>query len=154
MEVIIAVAVILTVLISAIALITFSTAGIRLNKSKIIAVGLAQEGLEIVKNIRDNNWLQYRRTTDDWLTGLGAGNWRVQYNTESLLAYSSVPLKLDSSGFYQYSSGSNAPFYRRINIQNINEDQIKVVAEVTWTENGRSQLISSEARYYNWLKEE
>jgi prepilin-type N-terminal cleavage/methylation domain-containing protein len=158
MEVIISIAVVLTALVSALALITFSTAGIRLNKSKIIASGLAQEGLELVKNIRDNNWLHNcpacdRRTVGTWRTGLGVGDWRVQYNSGVLLSFSSTPLRIDSSGFYQYDSGSNTSFYRKINIQYISDDQIKVVSEITWSENGRNQIVSAETRYYNWLKE-
>lgn len=157
-EVIISIAVILTALISAISLITFSTTGIRINKSKIIAVGLAQEGLEIVKNIRDNNWLHNcpacdRRTADTWRIGLEVGDWRIQHDTENLLSFSATPLKLDSSGFYQYGNGSSTPFYRRVNIQYIDDNQIKVVSEITWTEGG-NQTVSVEARYYNWLKEE
>jgi len=154
MEVIIAIAIIITALISTIALISFSTTSIRLNKSKIIATGLAQEGLEIVKNIRDNNWLNYRRTVANWRIGLETGDWRVQYNMGNLLSFQSIPLKLDSNSFYQYNSGSNTPFGRRINIEHINDDQIKVTAVVTWIEGGRNQSVSAETRYYNWLKEE
>lgn len=158
-EVIVSVAVILTALVATISLVTFSTSSIRINKSKIIAFGLAQEGLEIVKNIRDNNWLHNcpacdRRTAANWRIGLGTGNWRIQYDTESLLSFSSTPLKLNSSGFYQYGAGSNTPFYRRINIQYPNDDQIEIISEVTWTEGGRGQTVSIESRYYNWLKEE
>jgi prepilin-type N-terminal cleavage/methylation domain-containing protein len=159
-EVIISIAIVVIALISALSLITFSTTSIRINKSKIIAAGLVQEGLEIVKNIRDNNWLHNcpacdRRTTGTWRTGLNAGDSRVQYNLENLLSFSSVPLKIDSNGFYQYDSGSNTSFYRRINIYYIpgNDDQIKVIAEVTWTEKGGIQSVSAETRYYNWLKE-
>jgi type II secretory pathway pseudopilin PulG len=157
-EVIISIAIVIIALISALSLITFSTTSIRINKSKIIAAGLVQEGLEIVKNIRDNNWLHNcpacdRRTAANWRIGLGTGDWRAQYNLENLIGFSSIPLRTDSNGFYQYDSGSNTPFYRRINIQYINDDQIKVIAEVTWTEKGGIQSVSAETRYYNWLKE-
>lgn len=36
-----------------------------INKNRIIAVNLAQEGLEVVKNIRDTNWLVYSANQRD-----------------------------------------------------------------------------------------
>lgn len=51
MEVIIAVAVITTALVASISLISFTVSGATLNRSKVIAAGLTQEGLEIVRNI-------------------------------------------------------------------------------------------------------
>ena len=157
-EVMISIAIITTALIAMISLITYTTTSINVNKSRIIAGGLAQEGLEIVKNIRDDNWLHNcpacdRRGVTTWQVGLSAGDWRVQYNLESLLAFSSTPLKLDSNGFYQYDSGSDTLFYRKVSILYINNDQMKVTSAVTWTEGGSSHSISAETRYYNWLKQ-
>lgn len=157
MEVIVAVAIIITALISSLALITSSISGIKENKSKIIATGLAQEGLEIVRNIRDNNWLNYKRKADDWRDGLEAGDYLVEYNQESLLSFSSVPLKINTTnGRYQYSSGNDTIYYRKITIQDIvgDIDQFKVVVDVSWQEAGKDNLFSVETRFYNWLKEE
>lgn len=158
-EVIIAIAITVTALISAIVLIAFSSSSIKINKSKIIAVGLAQEGLEVVKNIRDNNWLHNcpvcdRRTAANWRIGLGEGDWRVQYNLETLLSFEADPLKIDGNGLYQYINGPETFFYRRVNIQYLTDDQIKVISQITWNEKGKDQTISAEAVYYNWLKEE
>jgi type II secretory pathway pseudopilin PulG len=152
-EVLISLTVIIFALVGVISLSAISISSIRLNKSKIIAANLTQEGLEIVKNIRDNNWLNYRRQAGNWLDGLTSGNYRVQYNQEALLAFSDLPLKTDSNGFYQYDVGIDTKFRRKITIQKINDDQIKVLIEVNWQEAGRSNLISAEARFYNWLKE-
>lgn len=153
MEVIIAVAVIATALVSLITLITFSVSGIRPGNSKIIATNLAQEGIEIVRNIRDSNWLADKRTSDTWSDGLDSGQWRVQYNQLGLLSFSSVPLKIDGNGFYQYDSGSNTPFYRKIIIEQIGNNQIKTTSEVTWLEKGKNQAIRIEDKLYNWLEE-
>jgi len=154
-EVVIAVSIITTALIASLALITSSISSIQLNKTKIIATGLAQEGLEIVRNIRDNNWLDYKRSSINWLDGLSAGDYRVQYDSESLLAFSPTPLKIDSNGFYKYGdSGTNTPFYRKITIQIVDENQIKVTAVVSWTEKRRSEIVSAETRLYNWLRED
>lgn len=155
MEVIVSVGIIMVVLVTVISLITFSVSGVRLNKSKTIAFGLAQEGLEIVKNIRDNNWLSGKRSVNNWRDGLGTGDWRVQYNAGALLPDSSTPLKLDANGFYQYDSGLETIFYRKIKIEDVSGDvnQMKVTVQVSWQEFGRNQSLSSEVRFYNWLKE-
>jgi len=153
MEVIVAIAIITVALISIISLISFSISGIVANGSKTTAFGLAQEGLEIVRSIRDNNWLDYKRTTADWRDGISAGDYRVQYNSASLLAYSYVPLRIDANGFYRYS-GALTKFYRKVTISNIDDNQFKVVVEVSWKEKSRNLNMIAESRLYNWLKEE
>jgi len=140
-------------LISIISLISFSISGIVTNGSKTTAFGLAQEGLEIVRSIRDNNWLNYKRTSADWRDGLSAGDYRVQYNSTSLLSYSYTPLRIDVDGFYRYS-GIPTKFYRKITISDVDDNQFKVVAEVSWQEKGRNLQMTAESRLYNWLKED
>lgn len=155
MEVIISLAIITTALISIIALIVSSISGISANESKITAFGLAQEGLEIVRSIRDNNWLDYKRTAENWRDGLEAGIYRVQYNSPALLADSHIPLRIDGNGFYRYS-GILTKFYRKIIVSDVDGDdnQFKVVVEVSWQEKGRDLTMTAESRLYNWLKEE
>lgn len=153
MEVIIAVAIVTTALAVLIALVSFSVSGVGPGKSKLIAVNLSQEGIEIVRNIRDSNWLSYKRSPENWRDGLDADDYRVQYDELALLSFSDIPLKIDSEGFYQYDSGSNTPFYRKISLEHIGNNQIKVVSEVTWQEKGRTQSVQAEERLYNWLEE-
>lgn len=154
MEVIVAVAIIITALIACISLITSSISSIKGNKLKIIATGLAQEGLEIVRNIRDNNWLNYKRKAEDWRDGLSAGDYLVEFNRESLLPFVSTPLRIKPNERYQYYEGDNTPFYRKITIQDIDTSQFKVIAEVSWQEGQRNNLVRAETRFYNWLEEE
>jgi prepilin-type N-terminal cleavage/methylation domain-containing protein len=154
MEVIVSIAIITIALISVVSLISFSISGIAANKSKITAFGLAQEGLEIIRGVRDNNWLNHRSTVANWRTGLSPGTYRVQYNNQGLLLSSNVPLKIDSSGFYQYSSGNDTVFYRTVTISNVDDNQFKVVVTVSWNEKGRSLTMTAENRLYNWLKED
>lgn len=152
-EVIIAISIIVVGIISCISLISSSVSGATTGKSKIIAAGLAQEGVEIVRNIRDNNWANYKRTIDTWRDGLSEGDWLVQYNNQSLIPYSNMQLKKNLNGLYQYVIGANTGFYRKINISYIGNNQIKVLSEVTWQEKGKNQSIQIENRLYNWLQE-
>lgn len=156
MEVVIAVAVIVIALASSIALISFSVSSIRTGKAKIIAVSLAQEGLEIVRNIRDSNWLppNYKRKPENWRDGLEEGlNWQVQYNRTDIFSGDDF-LRRDGNGFYRYDTGSVTPFKRKITIEYIGNNQIKVISEVTWQEKGRSYAIGVEDRLWNWLEEQ
>jgi len=152
LEIIIAMGIIISVLTSSLVLVTLSINSTKTTRSKIIAINLSQEGLEIVRNIRDNNWLNYRRTALNWRDGLAPGDYRVQYNSSALLTFSVTPLRIDN-GFYQYDNGNSTLFYRKITIEHIGNNQIRVISEVTWSERGRSNVISAETRLYNWLEE-
>jgi type II secretory pathway pseudopilin PulG len=152
MEIIIVMGVITSVLTSALVLITMTVNSTKASRSKIIAIGLSQEGLEIVRNIRDNNWLAGRRSPLNWRQDIDPGDYRVQYDSLGLLNFSNTPLRINN-GFYQYGAGDNTPFFRKITIEHIGNNQIRVVSEVTWNEQGRNQVISAETKFYNWLEE-
>lgn len=151
-EIVVAIGIIISVFIGSIILISFSISNTKVNKSRIIAIGLAQEGLEIVRNIRDNNWLAGLRDAGSWREGLGEGSHRVQYDLNNLLFFANRPLKINSSGFYQYDTGTNTLFYRKINIEYIDNNQLKVTSEVTWRQQGIDNSVGAETRLYNWLE--
>lgn len=116
-------------------------------KERVIAIYLAQEGVEIVRNIRDSNWLE--NTT--WDDGLPSGsNFGVQYNRNHLLSgYGDKFLKIDNNGFYNYFSGQETKFKRKINIQKIDDHTLKIKVEVSWSE--RFSPVILEAKIYDWL---
>lgn len=114
-------------------------------KTKFIASYLAQEGIEVIRNMRDANWVN---GASSWVDGLSAGNYRVQYNSTSLLPYQDVSLNLDSQGFYSYDSGTATPFKREIILSQPSADILKVVSKVTWP--GTHAVIQAEDFLYNW----
>jgi len=152
LEIIVVLDVVISIITSALTLITMTVSTTSAAKSRIIAIGLSQEGLEIVRNIRDNNWLSGRRGQTNWRFGLTPGDYLVQYNSGDLMSFASRSLMFNN-GYYQYDGGTNTPFYRKITIEYMDDNQIKVVSEITWNERGRSQIISAELRLYNWLKQ-
>lgn len=159
-EVIVSIAVIITTLVGLIGLISFSVSGLGPAKSRIIAANLAQEGVEIVRNIRDSNWMLYRAEMENgeswrWTTGLSPGTYRVQFNSSSLISITGDGpfLRRDNNGFYRYNgTWPNTPFTRKITIENVSADEIKVISEVKWSEKRRSNVISIENHLYNWFK--
>ena len=82
------------------------------------ATYLAQEAMEVVRNIRDQNWI----IGQDWQSGLvaycaAAGGCQVDYKTDfsSVQPYdSNAYLKIDANGFYNYPSGIKTKFKRKI----------------------------------------
>lgn len=132
-------------------LITMSISGALISKSQLIAANLAQEGIEVVRNIRDSNWIEQRRDPDVfWNQGLSPGDYRVEYDSESLLALSGNPALKLSNGRYQYDNGTDTLFHRKVTIENISSEQIKVICEITWDQRGRSLSVLAEQRLYNW----
>lgn len=124
--------------ITRVASITFS------NSHRFVASRLAQEGIELVSNIRDTNWIKIT----DWDNGLADGDYQVQYDKDILLTYSDTPLKIDNDGFYNYDSGSSTRFTRKVTITHINPDEIKVKVQITWS--GRGSPLEVEEHLYNW----
>jgi len=143
--VIIAIFIAITGLIAILSLANYSLSAASNSKMKLIASGLAQEGIEVVRNMRESqsDW-------NNWYSSVVNGDYRIQYNSSSLMAYSDVPLKIDSNGLYQYDSGNNSPFYRKISLSKISDNEVKVVVEIKWLERGRLHSLIAEDRLWNW----
>lgn len=143
-EILIAITVITLGVVGFYAAITRVTSITLSNSSRFIASRLAQEGIELVSNVRDTNWIE--RT--DWDNGLADNDYRVQYDKDSLLTHSDAPLKINSNGFYNYDSGSSTKFTRKVTISHINPDELKVKVQITWP--GRGSPLEVEEHLYNW----
>ena len=125
-------------------------------QSKLTASYLAQEGIEITRNIRDSNWLEQRTETVSWDDGLGEDQWEAAYNDDELQENSNSFLNI-SNGFYSYSVGNPTIFKRKITIsdkENLDGDEkidrLMVSVEVSWEERGRSHKVEVIEYLYNW----
>ena len=128
-----------------------------LNKSKLTAYYLSQEGIELVRNIRDGNWLEKRTVPDiDWNEGLDPDEWEIDYNDESLTAYSGRYLyKENSTKFFAYINipsvdDEKSKFQRKITISKLNDNLIEISAVVYWSERGRSHEVEVISHLSNW----
>lgn len=160
LEVIIAIYILIVGIVGVMTLTVTTTKAGAVSSSRLIAANLAQEGIEVVKNIRD---LNYEEPTDCswacWHAAVSAalGNYLVQYNDSTLRAYANTALLYNSvTGLYSYTSGSVSRynFKRVINLANTNPanpgTSVKVTSTVTWTENGRSHSLVAETDLWNW----
>ena len=132
------------------------------SRSHFIASYLGQEGMAIVRNIRDTNWLNNR----SYDTGLDDGDYEADYRNTSLgdqlacspdCTYSDPSLsflKLDN-GFYDYNSGTSTIFKRKISIDHVydadNNPCLRVTITVYWKNRGaKIHQISVQEYLYDW----
>jgi len=120
-------------------------------QSKLIASYLAQEGIEVVRNIRDNNWLN--PANPSWNDGLGNGDYEADYTNTTLSSWGDRFLNIDSAGFYSYSTTppfTQTKFKRKITLTQILPDEVGVLVEVSWQEKGQTQSVKVMENLYNW----
>ena len=126
-----------------------------LSEQRLTAAYLASEGIEIVKNIRDSNWLQ----GEAWNNGILVGSWEADYKDTTGLfdAYDGDPLYLENSGFYGYDStgATLVPFKREIEICTSipgSDGIIYVSSTVSWSERGKPYSVKIEEKLFNWYE--
>lgn len=152
------------ILIEALVAITIATVGLlgifnflsrslslnRVVADRYVATNLAAEGIELVKNLIDTNVIQGL----PWNSGLASGDFEMDYTDAALRPYSPPgdPLRLDSlTGYYSYSTGENTNQRRKISIDNISPNEIKVVSRVDWvTRDNATFNIELEDHFFNW----
>ncbi|MGA2418049.1 MAG: prepilin-type N-terminal cleavage/methylation domain-containing protein [Candidatus Staskawiczbacteria bacterium] len=157
---------------------------------RLTATYLAQEGMETARNIRDINWLNMDQNpgTASWVDGLTAGGinngidctqgCEADYESTRMSPWVDTDyLKIDSSqngsGFYNYTSGTDTKFKRKIIITCLPDKDctdtsdyiIKVVVQVSWNQKATilnpynqagtgvcpgSNCIASEETLYDW----
>lgn len=131
--------------------INMAVSSITETKSKLIASYLAQEGIEIVRNIRDSNWLVQRDNPGfAWDSGLALGDYEADYQNQALLGYAGRYLNSDGNGFYSYSAGTATKFKRKIAISDKTANSLKVSSRVDWEVRTRPYNIEVVEYLYNW----
>lgn len=125
-------------------LISRLTATASLASDRLTAAYLAQEGIEIVRNIRDSNWLS---DTANWNDNLVCpGGCEADYKSSALSdSYDGDYLKIDN-GFYQYSPGGRQTKFKRKITVTQSGDVLTVEVTVFW---GKHQVTAKE-KIYNW----
>jgi hypothetical protein len=118
-------------------------------KNSYIASGLAQEGMEVVRNVRDSGWFAGTAFND----AIPDGSYRVQWNSTGLIPLGANPplLKDGLRGIYAYDAGTATPFKRTISIVTAASDVEKIITvTVSWNERGIAKSVSAEDHLFNW----
>ena len=148
-ESLIAILVVISAITGAFSLINRNLSSATIVKDEVVAAQLAQEGIEVVRNLRDGDWHSGRA----FGTSIPNGIYRIQWDS-TLLPFVDDFLKLDpDTGIYSYDIGNQSCFKRKITISmNIGEESIRriIIVIVTWTEQSVLKTIQAEEHLYNW----
>lgn len=145
-EAIVACSIIVVGLLGVFTLLSKSLTTNRIVEAKYIGTNLASEGIELVKNLIDRNVMK----GDPWNNGIADGKYEMDFNDLSLSSYTGQLIRFDfSSGYYSYDSGAATTFKREIIIQNISNNEIKVVSKVDWATHGGGDVVL-EDHFFRW----
>lgn len=178
LEVIVAIGVITTGLVSALGLTVANLATTQTSAMRIVAANLAREGIEVVRNIRDNNWLTKK---DYWDEGLKCDDHTGAVEPDAAAincepnswADEGIKLRRTPDGFFNHKDGEETGYQRLITLddicadatqQNCGDDRIceageesckekigiRVRSQVQWLERGSLHSLTAEERLYNW----
>lgn len=147
----------------------FAQSGLRtsfLARDQITAFFLAQDAIETIKNIRDDNGLDGENWLQDiYVCDEGTTDCKIYIDTLSAepvvdKCVGTCPvLKINSNGQfgYNFSIGDNpedSRFTRIIHIEEtVDERELQIIVEVRWTSNvrvGDSRIVVQE-NIYNWI---
>jgi len=140
--------------------------------NQLVASYLAQEGVEIVRNIRDTSWID---SPTDWIAGLAEGetkDFEADYAATAAAGFNIAAcspscnyeglrlLQLNPGGFYNYGSGPNTKFKRRIRITKDVDDTtpgvivdiLNISVTVFWSERGKTYEVTAAENIYYWFR--
>jgi prepilin-type N-terminal cleavage/methylation domain-containing protein len=143
-------------------------------RDQLVASQLAQEGVEYIRSIRDNNYHNGR----NWLFGFAdaqrdacyggnpSNNYCIvdptqgDFNTtasamqEVTTGTTTVPaLKVSANGLYnhQTSGGPDTRFKRLVQVQTISATEVRIIVHVVWTTSGKTYVFTVTDGLNNWI---
>ena len=104
----------------------------RIISSKFTAIYLAQEGVELAREVRDSNFLKIHKGISgvNWDAGIVSSDWQPVV----------------------FVDGTQGNFQRKTIITPEGSDILKVSVEVFWQEQGRAHSVTVQENLYNWLE--
>ena len=119
-------------------------------RNNYIAAGLVQEGIEVVRNLRDSEW----GAGAAWGTvAADCAACSVQYDSTVLGGAQGSFLKKSASGLYGYAGGTDTPFKRTVAITTMAPNvEKRVIVTLTWTERKQPKSVSAEEHLFNWYR--
>lgn len=129
-----------------------------INKNALIASQLAQEGIELVRNVRDSNWLI---TDNDWDEDIVSdGSYAIDYRGRDYIINTSESvgekLYINTNGYYTHDSVGNSStiFSRLISVNKVEitstSTYLDIKSTVQWKERGSDHNYVAEVYLYDW----
>lgn len=167
LEVVVALYIITMGLIGVLALVVQNIQAEYINTKTLVASQLAQEGLELVRNIRDTNWLINANWKDcdsagsncDIVQSAGGNTTYgiyLDYSTNNIIIDATInsidnaPLYINGNGFYTHVVfAETTAFYRLITVTD-GGDYLVVECQVRWQTGKGSHDYKAETYLYDW----
>jgi len=118
------------------------------NKNSLIAYQLAQEGIELVREVRDTNW----KLLQSFNYNLADGTYYLDYlDIVPVASAAPEPLYLSGTGYYSHDpSGTASGFNRLVTIETIDASSIRVTSSVSWQIRNQDFNYDLETILYDW----
>ena len=170
-ETLVAITVVVTAMVGPLYAVQQAMNASRSARDQLVASSLAQDGVEFVRGIRDNNYLYVLNnpsSTRSWLFGLDASGGTncisaacivdsTQQSAVSRCSGTCAPLRLSQNGLYNQAAQSavNVPtmFTRSVQLTPVSGSttEMVVTVTVTWTSRGQARNVTITERLHNWL---
>ena len=158
-ETLVAISVLMVAVSGALTLANKSLQTGRITKDRMVATYLAEEGVELVRNIRDENFL----AGTNWINGLNGvctntNGCRIDATNMVVSSCSATcpPLNYDdATGIYAYNGAwPDSPFVRIIKVDTIPSapDEILVTVTVSWTHGLITNNFVLKDILFNWYQ--
>lgn len=164
-EALIAMSVLIIGIFSGFVLVTRALYNAAVIQDRLTASFLAQEGVELVRQIRDTNFIKILDNQSiDWRNGLEDGSYIVEAKIREGYSINLVPIEEGAEvpnllydnnvdqKIYNYSLGERTVFNREIKILTITNDQVMVEVIMKWRTRNIDFELTVEDRLFNWLK--
>ncbi len=117
------------------------------SSSQFTASYLAQEGIEIIRNIRDTNYLK-KIAWDNNI--VAATSYQLDYRSSVFPDATCGTYLRHNGNFYICSTDTSSKFRRQIIIEKPALDKMVVSVEVSWSERGAVYKRVAQTELYNW----
>lgn len=148
-----AIAILVVAVIGPLTLASSSIKAFSAAKNNLIAAGLAQEGIELMRNYRADNVFK----GSGWTAGMDgcflASGCQIDVAAFDIISCGTSCSNLNfdqNSGLYSYIAGAPTIFIRKINAETINANEIKIKVSVSWQERFGQQNFELEEYLLDW----
>ena len=168
-ETIIALAIFSASIVGLVSVTASGVANTNFAKNKLTASYLAQEGIELVRNMRDTelisptgDWVSFTTAvasclssggcyidpTDAFLSATLCTGLQVQQNPDGC-----PTLDYSQFGFYNYGSGITSIFTRIITVQELNLGvEVRVTSTILWQQGRANKRVIMTENLFNWIQ--